>query len=116
MPTNVMNTPTAAPQGNAASSGAAAASSAVAPSTTSTTNAPNTPGTEIRGRERQGSFGGSTRAKVLKPFNTANIKILLLENVNETAVRALRDQGYQVLTASYSHSIFATPLQETNIC
>ncbi|KAG0063068.1 hypothetical protein BGZ93_005590, partial [Podila epicladia] len=46
-------------------------------------------------RERQGSFGGSTRVKVLKPFNTANIKILLLENVNETAVNAMRAQGYQ---------------------
>ncbi|KAF9111847.1 hypothetical protein BGW39_004223, partial [Mortierella sp. 14UC] len=96
MPTNVMNTPTtasAAALGNAAPSGAAAA-----PSATSTANAPGAPGTEIRGRERQGSFGGSTRAKILKPFNTANIKILLLENVNETAVRALQDQGYQVET------------------
>ncbi|KAF9125846.1 hypothetical protein BGW39_007108 [Mortierella sp. 14UC] len=51
-------------------------------------------------RERQGSVGAATtkKAKVLKPFNTANIKILLLENVNETAVSALRDQGYQVET------------------
>ncbi|KAF9137689.1 hypothetical protein BGX30_009990 [Mortierella sp. GBA39] len=49
-------------------------------------------------RERQGSVGGFKKAKVLKPFNTANIKILLLENVNETAVAALRDQGYQVET------------------
>ncbi|KAK3831472.1 MAG: hypothetical protein J3R72DRAFT_454914 [Linnemannia gamsii] len=92
MPTNVMNTP------NTTAAAAAAASSVVTPSATSTANAPNTPGTEVRGRERQGSFGGSTRAKHLKPFNTANIKILLLENVNETAVRALRDQGYQVET------------------
>jgi D-3-phosphoglycerate dehydrogenase len=45
---------------------------------------------------RRGSFGGSNKVKVLKPFNTANMKILLLENVNETAVSALRDQGYQV--------------------
>ncbi|KAG0314298.1 D-3-phosphoglycerate dehydrogenase 2 [Dissophora globulifera] len=49
-------------------------------------------------RERQGSFGGSTRVKTLKPFDTCNIKILLLENVNETAVTALRAQGYQVET------------------
>jgi D-3-phosphoglycerate dehydrogenase len=110
MPTNVMNTPTAAPQGTAASTGAAAP-----PSTTSAANAPNTPGTEIRGRERQGSFGGSTRAKILKPFNTANIKILLLENVNETAVRALRDQGYQVLATSYSHFIFVNLYKKTNV-
>ncbi|KAG0213702.1 hypothetical protein BGX33_002772 [Mortierella sp. NVP41] len=94
MPTNVMNTPITA-QGN---NSTATPATTVTPSATSSANAPNTPGTEIRGRERQGSFGGSTRAKVLKPFNTANIKILLLENVNETAVRALRDQGYQVET------------------
>ncbi|KAG0266401.1 hypothetical protein BGZ95_003055 [Linnemannia exigua] len=54
----------------------------------------------IMTRERQGSVGSAAtkKAKVLKPFNTANIKILLLENVNETAVSALRDQGYQVET------------------
>lgn len=78
MPTNVTGTPSTPAQGNA------------------TTNATSsTSGTE-RVRERQGSFGGSTKAKILKPFNTANIKILLLENVNETAVAALRSQGYQV--------------------
>ncbi|KAG0242990.1 D-3-phosphoglycerate dehydrogenase 2 [Mortierella sp. GBA43] len=48
--------------------------------------------------ERRGSFGGSSKVKILKPFNTANIKILLLENVNETAVNTLRSQGYQVET------------------
>ncbi|KAF9584908.1 hypothetical protein BGW38_004734, partial [Lunasporangiospora selenospora] len=46
-------------------------------------------------RERQGSFGGSTKAKVLRPFNTANIKILLLENINTAAVESLKAQGYQ---------------------
>ncbi|KAK9467432.1 hypothetical protein V1512DRAFT_261183 [Lipomyces arxii] len=34
--------------------------------------------------------------KVLKPFATEDIKILLLENVNETAVEILTEQGYQV--------------------
>ncbi|KAF8946445.1 D-3-phosphoglycerate dehydrogenase 2 [Haplosporangium gracile] len=97
MPTNVTHSPTA-PQGNSATPNGPAATAVPSAVTTSTANAPNTPATEIHGRERQGSFGGSTRAKVLKPFNTANIKILLLENVNETAVRALRDQGYQVET------------------
>ncbi|KAI7821889.1 hypothetical protein BC939DRAFT_487224 [Gamsiella multidivaricata] len=48
--------------------------------------------------ERRGSVAGLNKAKILKPFNTANIKILLLENVNETAVSALREQGYQVET------------------
>lgn len=54
------------------------------------------PGKELHGGERRGSFGGSSKVKILKPFNTANIKILLLENVNETAVSTLRNQGYQV--------------------
>ncbi|KAI8390847.1 uncharacterized protein BYT42DRAFT_554533 [Radiomyces spectabilis] len=33
-------------------------------------------------------------------FNAADIKILLLENINETAVTAFRKQGYQVETCS----------------
>lgn len=35
-------------------------------------------------------------AKHLKPFATEDIKILLLENVNETAQEILAAQGYQV--------------------
>lgn len=35
-------------------------------------------------------------AKPLKPFNTTDIKILLLENVNKSGQDILRDQGYQV--------------------
>ncbi|KAK9463560.1 uncharacterized protein V1516DRAFT_39421 [Lipomyces oligophaga] len=35
-------------------------------------------------------------AKTLKPFATEDIKILLLENVNQTAVEILTRQGYQV--------------------
>lgn len=84
MPTNVMNTP---------SQTSSSTPNANGPST-STNAVPTNP--ENKTRERQGSFGGSSRIKALKPFNTANIKILLLENVNETAVSALRDQGYQV--------------------
>lgn len=34
--------------------------------------------------------------KQLKPFNTEDIKILLLENVNQTGQEILRVQGYQV--------------------
>lgn len=34
--------------------------------------------------------------KQLKPFNTEDIKILLLENVNQTGQDILRGQGYQV--------------------
>ena len=35
-------------------------------------------------------------AKQLKPFNTEDINILLLENVNQTGVELLENQGYQV--------------------
>lgn len=37
-----------------------------------------------------------TLSKQLKPFNTEDIKILLLENVNQTGRDALESQGYQV--------------------
>ena len=36
------------------------------------------------------------KPKQLRPFDTAEVKILLLENVNETAVKAFQKQGYQV--------------------
>jgi hypothetical protein len=50
------------------------------------------------------SFGGSRlamrptglSAKPLKPFDTQDIKILLLENVNQTGKDILTAQGYQV--------------------
>lgn len=46
------------------------------------------------------SFGGvfSQRGqpKQLKPFNTQDIKILLLENVNQSGQDILTGQGYQV--------------------
>lgn len=35
-------------------------------------------------------------AKALKPFSTGDIKILLLENVNATAIDIFKNQGYQV--------------------
>ncbi|KAI1338991.1 hypothetical protein F5Y15DRAFT_384374 [Xylariaceae sp. FL0016] len=44
------------------------------------------------------SFGGAGRGlpKQLKPFNTQDIKILLLENVNQSGKDILTRQGYQV--------------------
>ncbi|KAI5862837.1 hypothetical protein GGS23DRAFT_569679 [Durotheca rogersii] len=45
------------------------------------------------------SFGGGPRRgqpKHLKPFNTQDIKILLLENVNQSGRDVLTSQGYQV--------------------
>jgi D-3-phosphoglycerate dehydrogenase len=38
----------------------------------------------------------SQAAKQLKPFDTKDIKVLLLENVNDAGVDILRGQGYQV--------------------
>ena len=35
-------------------------------------------------------------SKLLKPFATEDIKILLLENINQTARDILTKQGYQV--------------------
>lgn len=47
-----------------------------------------------------GSFGGVVplrgQPKQLKPFNTQDIKILLLENVNQSGRDILTGQGYQV--------------------
>ncbi|KAF2637857.1 D-3-phosphoglycerate dehydrogenase [Massarina eburnea CBS 473.64] len=41
-------------------------------------------------------------AKQLKPFDTKDIKVLLLENVNQTGVDILKGQGYQVETIKSS--------------
>lgn len=46
-------------------------------------------------RARGGSFS-QAKPKVLRPFRNDEVKILLLENVNATAVEAFRKQGYQV--------------------
>ncbi|KAH8551253.1 hypothetical protein BGW37DRAFT_426274 [Umbelopsis sp. PMI_123] len=48
-------------------------------------------------RQRSGSFS-QQKPKVLRPFNTSEVKILLLENINQTAVNAFKKQGYQVET------------------
>jgi D-3-phosphoglycerate dehydrogenase len=48
------------------------------------------------------SFGGAQFSrkppaeKQLKPFDTQDVKILLLENVNQTGIDILEGQGYQV--------------------
>lgn len=43
-----------------------------------------------------GGLPRRTVPKPLKPFNTEDIKILLLENVNQTGRDILTRQGYQV--------------------
>ncbi|OLL25960.1 D-3-phosphoglycerate dehydrogenase 2 [Neolecta irregularis DAH-3] len=45
---------------------------------------------------RQSDSSRSTVAKQLKPFATRDIKILLLENINQAAHDIFRKQGYQV--------------------
>lgn len=45
---------------------------------------------------RRVSFSGSQRSRALKPFSTGDFKILLLENVNQTAIEILEGEGYQV--------------------
>src|SRR3569833_3414799 len=41
-------------------------------------------------------FSGGARAKQLKPFDSKDFKVLLLENVNQTGRDILKEQGYQV--------------------
>ena len=36
------------------------------------------------------------KPKDLKPFNTSKIKVLLLEDINQTAIDAFQEEGYQV--------------------
>lgn len=59
-------------------------------------------------RTRSSSFT-QTKPKVLRPFNTNEVKILLLENINETAIKAFKKQGYQV--NKYNDFI----IKETNV-
>ncbi|OCK81261.1 hypothetical protein K432DRAFT_381457 [Lepidopterella palustris CBS 459.81] len=48
----------------------------------------------VSGASFSGSVSGA--AKQLKPFDTKDIKVLLLENVNLAGVEILKNQGYQV--------------------
>jgi D-3-phosphoglycerate dehydrogenase / 2-oxoglutarate reductase len=45
---------------------------------------------------RRTSFTRDVNSRALKPFSTGDIKILLLENVNQSAIEILEGQGYQV--------------------
>ncbi|CDR42783.1 CYFA0S10e02212g1_1 [Cyberlindnera fabianii] len=50
----------------------------------------------FQSKMRPRAMSMSGQAKPLKPFNTEDIKILLLENVNQTAIDIFEGQGYQV--------------------
>lgn len=59
---------------------------------------PTSPGTSFQSPP-PGSLGAGLNKRPTKnliPFNTQNIKILLLENVNQTGRDILTAQGYQV--------------------
>ena len=53
----------------------------------------------------------------LKPFNTEDIKILLLENVNQIGQDILRKQGYQVesLKSSLPEDQLITKIKDVNV-
>lgn len=58
---------------------------------------PSAPGAvPIPGRTRKASVPYTNMPKLLTPFNTSSIKILLLEAVSLGAVEMLQKQGYQV--------------------
>jgi len=50
----------------------------------------------LQNQFRPRGYSTSKQAKPLKPFHTEDIKILLLENVNQTAIDIFNKQGYQV--------------------
>jgi D-3-phosphoglycerate dehydrogenase len=54
------------------------------------------------GRTNSVGMASQAAAKQLKPFDTKDIKVLLLENVNQTGVDILTGQGYQVETIKSS--------------
>ncbi|KAL8317012.1 hypothetical protein RB597_000750 [Gaeumannomyces tritici] len=65
------------------------------PSTVAVSTSPSTTFSPPSSRSAFASPKRAT-AKPLKPFNTTDIKILLLENVNKSGQDILKEQGYQV--------------------
>ena len=55
------------------------------------------PSQAAHGRARSVSIpGGANAPRILQPFNMDSIRILLLENVSQGAVKMLREQGFEV--------------------
>ena len=67
----------------------------------------------------QAQFTGHQRAstKQLKPFQTTDIKVLLLENVNQTGQTILRNEGYQVesMKSSLSEEQLIEKIQDVHV-
>lgn len=66
-----------------------------------TIGSPNAVSTSPTATSYMGSYGPRSYSttkptKALRPFSTGDIKILLLENVNQTAINIFNQQGYQV--------------------
>ena len=59
----------------------------------------------------------SSSAKQLKPFQTTDVKVLLLENVNQTGQAILKKQGYQVeaLKSSLSEEQLIEKIQDVQV-
>jgi D-3-phosphoglycerate dehydrogenase len=68
---------------------------------------------------QSGSYHGPPKAsaKQLKPFQTTDIKVLLLENVNQAGQDILRKQGYQVeaLKSSLSEDQLIEKIQHVHV-
>ncbi|KAL3425618.1 d-3-phosphoglycerate dehydrogenase 1 [Phlyctema vagabunda] len=73
---------------------ASAVSHSLSISPTATFHSPQSPNNSFSGAHL--SRTGTMTEKPLKPFETTDIKILLLENVNQSGREKLTEQGYQV--------------------
>lgn len=77
-----------------------------------------------------GGWPSRAASKHLRPFNTEDIKILLLENVNQTGRDILTGQGYQVeflktslpeeqliekIRSVYAHSLRPRPHSKSHV-
>lgn len=85
MPTQAQNIPhRGAPNGDSLSRAVSNSYESTSPNATF-----QSPPSSFSSQQRQST-------KQLKPFHTQDIKVLLLENVNQTGQEILRKQGYQV--------------------
>ncbi|ODV90515.1 hypothetical protein CANCADRAFT_31443 [Tortispora caseinolytica NRRL Y-17796] len=90
-------------------SGAVAESSSNAVTlSTSPTISAHSPGSYFGSMNRRLTSSFTAPPKTLKPFNTEDMKVLLLENINKTAIDILNQQGYQV-------EVYKTSLDEEEL-
>lgn len=62
---------------------------------------------QIPSRRRGSSSLAVPKAKVLRPFNTSEIKVLLLENISHVATQAFQEAGYQVCHQGNVYDMYA---------